>query len=146
MTNTERLTAALCKLSLATGGHELDQARTAVYLEQLDGEPIDAILVAIGSLMRSATFFPSVGEILRAAGRTDELKAAEAWASLSSKDPATEETMRLLGGWHAYGQTMLDKMHFFERRFLDLYPQVAAKIAATKAVANAAPTLRAVAR
>lgn len=126
----KELAKALIKLAIATGGKEPDEQVIAVYLELLSRYDQTQVIAACGRLSLKATFFPSVGEIVGAMGETDKLRAAEAWARLRMDDPATAETVRLIGGLRKIQLEPLDKLVFLERRFLELLPSVEAKIAA----------------
>jgi len=143
MSNPDPLTLALAELHVATAGRELDELTLSVYVKYLSQFDPEAAISAISRLILTAKFFPSVGDIATEIHGGDDLRAAEAWANkLPGRDPATDETIRLLGGWRALGQIHVDKMHFTERRFLELYPQVAAKIAANPQLAAPAKKLR----
>ena len=130
MTSDERkqVGVALAKLAMATTGAEIDEARMLVYLEQLDRDDAGSVLTAIEALMRTAKFFPTIGEIVEQVEGSATLRAAEAWAALNRRDPATEETMRLIGGWRDFGERLVAHTHFWERRFCELYPSVEAKL------------------
>jgi hypothetical protein len=138
MTDHARITGALLELAACTGG-KFDEARIVAYLKRLSDHPLEAVLTSIDRLSRSARFFPSVGEILDGIEGGNTLAAAEAWAKLNRSDPATNETMRLLGGWNRYGQTLETHLHFLERRFLELYPLVVAKMASCAALEQPDP-------
>jgi hypothetical protein len=125
----QRIGVALTELAACTNG-TFDEAKSVAYLRRLREYDTEAVLGAIEHCARTSRFFPSVAEILDAMGGSPALQAAEAWAKRSrySTDPATVETIRLLGGWDAIGRTHVDRMGFVERRFCELYPAVKAKM------------------
>jgi hypothetical protein len=145
----ERITAGLLELAACTGA-KLDEARIVAYLKRLLAHPPERVMASIDRLCTTARFFPSVAEILAGASGSDTLQAADAWTrwSQAGLDPATDETLRLLGGRTAIGRLYEDRMAFVRKEFLTLYPDVRAKLdaeAATKRAAakiEAAPTPR----
>ena len=131
MKTAREITAALVELASATN-KELDELVIGVYVKNLSAFDADQIVAAISRLILSAKFFPSVGEIVAAMGQTPELRAAEAWAGGKPRDKlmwvATEKTMKLIGGREYVSHYPTDKIHFLERRFCELYPDVEARL------------------
>lgn len=125
---TKQIAVAIMELAAATAGKEIDEAVLAVYVKNLSAFGADAVVDALRRMILTAKFFPSVGEIAQAIGGNDALKAAEAWTNRFSADPVTAETVRLIGGARKIQLEPLDRLHFLERRFCELYPLVAAKM------------------
>ena len=137
MTSGERqaVTVALCKLALATAGQELDPARIVVYLEQLDGDPADQVLAAIARLIRTARFFPAVGDIVAEMESARGDKAEFAWITATqiarsdcdtirrayAADPALDFAVRSIGGIAAIGGRTLHDERYIRERFLKNY-------------------------
>lgn len=157
MNDRARLAVAISELALATGGKEIDTPTVVVYAKRLAAYPPPAVLAAIDRLASSATFFPAVGEIIRAIEGNAELRASEAWESalrtaarggygpprdgFVSADVA--RTVRLVGGWDAIGKAAPDRLAFIRRDFLAIFPEVEAKAATQAAPAVGLDTIRA---
>lgn len=138
MTRQERqvVTAALCKLAMATCGQELDPQRIVVYLEQLDADPVDEVLAAMTRLTRTSRFFPSVGEIVADMQSAMGHAADQAWQTATflaradgdtihaaySRDPRLEVAVRSLGGGIAViGNRLQRDSSYMRSRFVEAY-------------------------
>lgn len=119
-------------------GISLSAERLALYLETLT--PMlspDSLCAAIRNACVQCRFFPTPSEIISAAGRSDDQLAAEAWRLAvdiagrgrfadrnAAVTPEIARAVHLIGGWDALGLTELDKLHFLERRFLEVYKPI----------------------
>ena len=124
---------------------DLPSQRTAAYIEVLlPASDPDSLCRGIASACLSSRFMPTPGEIIAASGGAREVVSAEAWTkamALASRgnhgpcgDDAIDQTVRLIGGWSVLRLTPTNKLHFVERRFIEIYPRVAAKITERPAI------------
>jgi len=131
----QAVTAALCKLAMATAGQELDPKRIVVYLEQLDADPPEQVLAAITRLTRTARFFPSVGEIVAEMDSVLGDKAESAWIQVTGltrsdwdtihraydADPALRHAVGLLGGMSVIRDRTIRDERYIRERFIKAY-------------------------
>lgn len=140
MKTADDLTIELTKAATIYG-LEIPPARIAGYLAALlPMASADVLCRAVINAVRTCRFFPTPAEILEAAGIAEDVQAQIAWVEAVkavSAGPARRdslvtgeirETVRLLGGWDVIGRQPTDKLHFLERRFVEIYPNVAAKV------------------
>lgn len=152
MSDNERIVRALIELSALTVGPEPDSIRIAAYAKRLCIFPADVVVSAVERIGTKAKFFPALSEILVEIEGGTKIAAAEAWqramlaASRGNRaatgDAALDATVRLIGGWDVLRLTPTDKLPFVEKRFVDLYPEAAAKIETQAAITGAAQLLR----
>jgi hypothetical protein len=135
---------------------KLAPIRMAAYLELLSGKAsTNELCAGIESACTQSKFFPTVAEILDACGRSKKLEAAEAWQRAletasggrhRNRDGDVSEpirrAVRMLGGWDAIGLVHESKRHFVERRFLEIYEQVAAGVDVRALACEAAEEMR----
>jgi hypothetical protein len=131
----QMVTAALCKLAMASAGQELDAGRIVVYLEQLDADPVDGVLSAIARLTRTARFFPAVGEIVAEMESEFGDKAEIAWnraISLTRSDsftihgayaanPSLARAVNSVGGMSAMRDRSTRDEPYMKQRFVTAY-------------------------
>lgn len=109
------LAKALIYLAIAVD-YEVPENRLKVYLLELDEYPIHILTATVYELVRTETFFPSIGQILNAAGlhASDqmELEAMEQWGYfLKAKKKMNELAVQTLNLIAPSGQ-----IHDFERQ------------------------------